>query len=72
MPFNMRVFGWLFLGMGLIFGSLTALSLMGLFPLDISVFDHRLDTQRERTVFLAVWSVVAVAGLVTLRYTRER
>ena len=68
--YYLRVFGWVFLGMGLVLGGVTALALMGLIPLEITIFGRNVDDRSERVRWLVGWLITAVAGLGILRFDR--
>lgn len=72
MTYTIRAFGWLFFGMGLVLATLTALTLSGVMPLQISVAGQSLDGTDERLRFLTFWVASTVVGGALLWFSRGR
>ena len=72
MNYYIRVFGWLFVGMGLVLGGLAALSILGAFPLTIEIFDYVVEGSRERLMFAASCGAMALVGLGLVGLARRR
>ncbi len=71
MKYYVRVFGWLFLGMGSVLSVLTLLDMSGLVDVSGNFFGIEVDTDRERAIWLAACLVGAATGLALLRLTRR-
>jgi Na+/phosphate symporter len=68
---HLRTLGWLLIGMGVVFGGVTTLSLLGAFPLTIEVFDRSITSTRERWILVACWGVAVVVGGILVMVTRS-
>ena len=71
MKYYVRVFGWLFLGMGTVLSVLSLLDLSGLVDVEGEFFGIDVDTDRERAIWLAACLVGATTGLLLLYLTRR-
>ncbi len=71
MKYYMRVFGWLFLGMGGVLTVLSLLDLSGLVDVSGNFFGIEVDTSREHAIWLAACLVAAATGLALLRLTKR-
>ena len=69
---NLRVSGWLLLSMGLVFGGITTLSLLGAFPLTIEVGDWQVTGRRARLLFVACCGACALLGVGMVLLARRR
>jgi len=71
MRHHLRTLGWLLIGMGVVFGGVTTLSLLGAFPLTIEVFHRSITSTRERWILVACWGVAVVVGGLLVLLTRS-
>ncbi len=71
MKYYVRVFGWMFLGMGTVLSFLSLLDLSGLVDVSGNLFGVEVDTPRERAIWLAACLAGAATGLVLLYLTRR-
>ncbi len=72
MRHKLLAFGWLLCGMGVVLGSLGALTLAGILSTRIKVAGRMLDTRPELIAWLAAWSTAIVIGVVLLCLARAR
>ncbi len=72
MKYYVRVFGWLFLGMGSVLSVVSLLDLSGLVDVKGDFFGIVVDTDRERAIWLAACLVGAATGLILLYLTRRK
>ncbi len=59
---NIRIFGWLLLGLGFVLTFLGVMAVVGLIHVQIDVFGVNLDTIQERVAWIVLWIVAAVTG----------
>jgi len=71
MKYYLRVFGWLFLGMGAALSLLGLLALTQLIQVQINFFGIDLNTNREHIAWIVGWLVATVAGFALLLSTRR-
>ena len=71
MKYNVRCFGWLFLGMGTVLSILSLLDLSGLVPVKSEFFGIEVDSSWERAIWLAACLAGAATGLLLLHLTRR-
>lgn len=67
---NIRIFGWLLLGMGFVLALLGVMAVIGLVHVQIDAFGVNLDTIQERVAWIVLWMVAAVTGGLLLGLTR--
>ncbi|MBP7550293.1 MAG: hypothetical protein KA761_08395 [Gemmatimonadaceae bacterium] len=72
MRHHLRTLGWLLIGMGVVFGGVTTLSLLGAFPLTIEVFHRSITSTRERWLLVLWWGAAIVVGGALVWLTRDR
>ncbi len=72
MRHKLLAFGWLLCGMGVVMGSLGALTLGGILNIPIKVAGRMLDTRPELIAWVAAWSAAIVIGVVLLRLAHVR
>lgn len=66
---NIRIFGWLLLGMGFVLTLLGVMAIIGLVHVQIDAFGVNLDTIQERIAWVVLWVVAAVTGGLLLGLT---
>ena len=72
MRHKLLAFGWLLCGMGVVLGSLGALTLAGILSIPIRVAGRHIDTRTELIAWVASWSTAMVIGVVLLSLARAR
>lgn len=72
MNYNIRVFGWLLLGMGSILAFIGLMAIVGLIHVQIDFFGVNLDTMQERIAWIISWFVVFVVGSLLIALTQPR
>ena len=70
--YNLRVFGWLLIVMGVVFGGVTTLSMLGAFPLTVEVLDFKVTGTRARLIFVASCGACALLGGGLVLWARRR
>jgi len=71
MKYYIRVFGWLLLGMGALFGSLGLLLIYGVMEVQIDFWGVEIRTSAQRIYWVVGWSLLAVTGLALLLFTKR-
>ena len=72
MNYNIRVFGWLLLGMGSILAFIGLMAVVGLIHVQIDFFGVDLDTMQERIAWIFSWLLVFVVGSLLIALTQPR
>ncbi len=72
MRHKLLAFGWLLCGMGIVLGSLGALTLAGILSIRIRVAGRHVDTRPELIAWVAAWGAATVIGIALLCLARAR
>ena len=72
MKYYVRVCGWMFLVMGTVLTGVSLLDLSGLVDASVNFFGIEVDTNREKTIWLAACLVGTATSLILLYITRRR
>lgn len=72
MNYNIRIFGWLLLGVGSVLIFVGVMALFGLVHVQIDFFGINLDTMEERIAWIVSWFVIFVLGSLLVALTQPR